>query len=345
MRLTRQQLEELTRQDYLDSAGLERALILAGYRPTLAGWRTFLDYALLTLGTLFTISGIIFFFAYNWNDMSPFLKFGLIEVGIIGAVAFTHYRGLDTLSGQASLISAGMFVGALLAVQGQVYQTGADSYLLFLGWLILISGWIIISQNGVMWLIGLILLNLTLSLYWEQIRDYNDLILPLILILLNGTALLAYEMGQFYGLEWLNTRWLPRLIGTGLFYILISNTNIWLDYQIDGFQFWQTIEPKMVWLIASPLFYVVLTPAAFVAYYYRQDLFMLTVDSFGLVTVISYGIGKVLFDQEFWGNNEIVLSFLLLFMGTIIIIQTGLAITMLRFINRSWEANNESTSS
>jgi hypothetical protein len=68
-----ERLELLAQRGLLNLAGLERALELAGYFPTLEMWRKFLDYALLALGTAFTISGLIFFFAFNWAQMHRFM--------------------------------------------------------------------------------------------------------------------------------------------------------------------------------------------------------------------------------------------------------------------------------
>jgi hypothetical protein len=70
-----EQLERLAQKGYLNLPGLERALTLAGYIPGLEAWRKFLDYTLLALGVAFALSGVIFFFAFNWAEMHRFLKF------------------------------------------------------------------------------------------------------------------------------------------------------------------------------------------------------------------------------------------------------------------------------
>ena len=45
-------------------------------------WKVFLNLLFISLGVGFTVSGIIFFFAYNWTDLHKFAKMGLME-GII----------------------------------------------------------------------------------------------------------------------------------------------------------------------------------------------------------------------------------------------------------------------
>jgi len=59
-RASRDQLEWLAQKGWLDRAGLERALVLAGVIPTAESWRRFLDYTLLALGLAFFLSGVIF---------------------------------------------------------------------------------------------------------------------------------------------------------------------------------------------------------------------------------------------------------------------------------------------
>ncbi|MET0204922.1 MAG: DUF2157 domain-containing protein [Casimicrobiaceae bacterium] len=52
-------------------------------------------------------------------------------------IALAVWRGLDTLPGKAALVAA-LLAGALLALVGQVYQTGADTFELFAAWAVAI---------------------------------------------------------------------------------------------------------------------------------------------------------------------------------------------------------------
>lgn len=45
--------------------------------PSLQDWSRFVRILLLTLGIGFTIAGIIFFFAYNWEALPKFAKLSL----------------------------------------------------------------------------------------------------------------------------------------------------------------------------------------------------------------------------------------------------------------------------
>lgn len=101
-------------------------------------WSVWAVRLLMALGTGHVLAGIVFFFAFNWADMSPFAKFATIQGGIALAAIAAIVSGLDRPVGQSLLIAASVLTGVLLAVFGQIYQTGADAYELFVGWALLI---------------------------------------------------------------------------------------------------------------------------------------------------------------------------------------------------------------
>lgn len=181
-----------------------------------SAWFSWAGQMLLLLGSTLVLAGIIFFFAYNWAEMSRFLKFGIIEAGIAGCVLAAHQRGLQQLSGKILLLSASVLVGVLLAVYGQVYQTGADAFGLFLGWAALIFAWVIIGEFAALWLLWLVLLNTGAILYWQQVGEPAHSIpyemLCLAIAALNGTALVLREVGTRQGRTWLNNGWLRSIL-------------------------------------------------------------------------------------------------------------------------------------
>ena len=156
----------------LRSAGLVSA---RGYAAAVdavrdeAFWARWGMRALLALGVGQFLAGVVFFFAYNWNDLSDIAKFAVIEVALAIAVGGALLVGLDRVFGQMLLIAASVLTGVLLAVIGQVYQTGADVFELFAVWAVLILPWTIISRHPVHWLLWLVVAEVALVLYCEQV--------------------------------------------------------------------------------------------------------------------------------------------------------------------------------
>ena len=103
-----------------------------------------------------------------------------------------------------------------MAVFGQIYQTGADAYQLFMVWSLLIFGWTLISKFSAQWALWLVVTNLFLTLWWEQSALPSRSMVHMIftyLILLNGLMLVLYEyFAEKISYEWLNVRWLRILL-------------------------------------------------------------------------------------------------------------------------------------
>jgi uncharacterized membrane protein len=176
-------------------------------------WRYFLAQLCLWLGTLALAASVIFFFAFNWDDLGRFAKFGLVEAAIgVGLIALL-FLDLDKAPGKAVLTLLCLLVGALLALTGQVYQTGADSYLLFGWWAALITPWVILGRFTPLWLLWLALINLTVYLYFAVSFDGSGLLWTLFAV--NGLALVAWEAGHRLDLSWLRDHWPPRLAAFG----------------------------------------------------------------------------------------------------------------------------------
>ncbi|HEX8537209.1 MAG TPA: DUF2157 domain-containing protein, partial [Cystobacter sp.] len=167
---TPERLHALARAGVLSPAALEQASRLAVATPGPAAWRRFLSTVLLGFGSLLVLSGVIYFFAYNWAALHRFGKMGLLLAAILASCAAAWRLG-ETLAGQFALLFAAVLVGPLLAVYGQAYQTGADPYELFLGWGLLILPWVALARFAPLWLLQLLLVNTGLCLFWFQVAD------------------------------------------------------------------------------------------------------------------------------------------------------------------------------
>lgn len=327
-----------TETDYL------HALELAGARPKQSDWVRMIGHFLLLYGTLLIMAGIAAFFAYNWAGLPAMAKFGLIEAGMALAIVLAWHRGLDSLIGKSALFSAAFVVGVLLAVYGQVYQTGADPYSLFLGWAVLIAAWTVIGRQAGLWMLMLVLLNLSLTLFWVQVLyppsqimdEVSQLLGPLfwlahtmgdfrlaqLLFVFNASVLLLWEFFSARGVPWMQGRWFPRVVATGALAIIVSSTLILI--------FGSLLDINGRQPYASPLAFMIFTAACLWYYQKRcQDLFILTVCLLGVIVVITSWVAR-----SSHGGFEIALTLSLLVIG-----QTAGAAFWLRGVARRWRTS------
>lgn len=160
-------------------------------------YRFFTRFTAITSATALVLA-LIFFIAYNWIYMGKIGKFGLVEgaltLSILG-YALLAYRGIYPFAQQLLLLIASVITGGLLALVGQVYQTGADSWQLFFAWAVFIIPWVLIARLPALWLLWLGLVNLSFMLYsdaggfWFANGTYSHLLYLTIITAINSLAL------------------------------------------------------------------------------------------------------------------------------------------------------------
>ena len=189
--IQRQDLEIINRHSNIDEPGIAKIFTEEIYN-TRETWQQFLRLFFITLGIGFTVSGIIFFFAYNWADLNKFVKIGLTELLIVATTCVLLFAKLSKTIRNIILTGAAALVGALFAVYGQVYQTGANAYDFFLGWTVFIALWVFISGFAPLWLLFLLLVNTTFYFYSQQVaKDWSPVFVCNALFLLNAAAVIA----------------------------------------------------------------------------------------------------------------------------------------------------------
>ncbi len=158
-------------------------------------WKKFLKIAFLVLGVGFIISGIIFFFAYNWDDLHKYIKLTLIQLLIpIGIGVNLFFKGHQVIR-QLGAITATMMVGVSFAVYGQIYQTGANDFDFFLNWCAVVFVWVVLANSAAHWLLYIVLLNITIFTYYYQYAytwTFEDLYG--ILFLINALLLIIFTV-------------------------------------------------------------------------------------------------------------------------------------------------------
>ena len=186
-------------------------------------WSAFLKILFLSLGVGFTTAGIIFFFAYNWADLHKFVKLGLIESIIFLMILVVVFIPAKQIIKDILFTGTTFLVGALLAVFGQIYQTGANAYDFFLGWTLFVALWVFISDFAPMWLIFLTLINTTFVLYSQQVaKDWNDILVCFLLFCFNSLAIITFLLLNRAGKKQVSPEWLTNLmaIASSLFAII-----------------------------------------------------------------------------------------------------------------------------
>lgn len=203
----RDDVEALAAAGVLDERG--RAAALAWIRGRL-DWATWMDRLLLGTGTALVLAGIVYFSAFNWFRIPAWVKFVNLELALVAGTVAAWRVGLERPGGKMLLMGCSVLVGVLLAVFGQVYQTGADAWELFAGWAALIGGWVAIGRLAPLWLMWIALVDVAIGLHaniWWGRHTFEWTMLALGAA--NGVALAAWEAGAARGIEWLRARW-PR---------------------------------------------------------------------------------------------------------------------------------------
>ena len=163
--MDRRVLDALAAHHGLTADGVERMLELAVARPSRADLQGFGVRVLHLAGVLSLAAGVVFFVAANWSALAVFGRFALVEAVLVGAVALALWRPPPQAVGRYALLLAFIVTGALFALYGQTYQTGADVYELFLNWALLGVVFAVAAQWSVVWAAWVLVLNVALWLF------------------------------------------------------------------------------------------------------------------------------------------------------------------------------------
>ena len=176
-----------------------------------AVWHKWAVRTLAILGGTHLLAGVLFFFAYNWDDLAPFAKFAILQSAILISFVGAMFARIDKPVGEGLLIAASVLTGVLFAVVGQVYQTGADAWELFTAWAFLILPWAIASKSSAHWMLWMIIVITAASLFGEQILvPLGKLTHQQLIGAVGGFVVvlaLAREGAIMLGASWLDDRW------------------------------------------------------------------------------------------------------------------------------------------
>ena len=268
-----------------------QVLVLSGVVPDGQGWQRFMDRLLLVLGALTLAAAVIFFFAYNWNALGKLAQFALAQVLVVLPLLAYWKLGVDKLAAKVSLLAAAIMVGALLAVYGQTYQTGADTLQLFFTWAVLILPWVLIGQFPALWVLWLALLNVSVVMYcmvfrsflWISIGSVDQMLW--LLLLLNTAAWALWEVASLR-FAWLVSPWAVRLlaVASGVAMAMLVLNSIF-DPSTGR------VLPWLAYIAWLGILY-------FVYRRKRPDLFMLAGACLSLIACITSLVAKLMLDRS-----------------------------------------------
>lgn len=303
---------------------IQPALRVSGITPGARRWRQFLDKLMLGLGSLCLGCSVVFFVAYNWNALGHYAQFALVQVLMVISVLFYWRLGPDRLVAKAALTVSAILLGALLALFGQTYQTGADPWQLYAGWAALMLPWVLVGRFAPLWLMWLGILNLAAVFYYDAnfgllgaaFFSKDDLLW--LLLALNILAMISWEL-VIKRLRWLangwSGRWPVRLLAMAS---SLAMTILVLRAIFDPASLYAiTWVIYLLWLLATYTVYRRRLP----------DLFMLANACVSMIVCITS-----LFADIMLQGRQYALSFLLL--ALIVVAQAAFAAVWLRRVHQ-----------
>ncbi len=334
---SRRSIELLLKQGLLPLNQVDAAASYLEIHPSKQTWLRFFDKALLIIGAIALVLSLVFFIAYNWQNMGKMGKFALVEGALVITIALyiaLSFKRRFGLIRQLLLLIASIITGSLLALFGQVYQTGADTWQLFFSWAVLITPWVMIARFPALWLLWLGLINAGLILYlnvmdWSFINGiYQSIAQVAILALIN---FIAFNL-------WVISIENQTRQAADIYPNANSSINSKINNQTKSSLHWSTY---IVGLLSTGFItYLAIVPVfentnhlakliaviswlgwcGFMFWQFRQrhvDLLMLSYLSFSIIVVVMFWVGEWLLDDFVGVGGYLTLALLLIGMSSV----------------------------
>lgn len=294
----RSTLFQLAESGLLTPAQLAQAADAAPLAPTPAEWRRLFDRLLAFAGVLLLGAAMVFFLAYNWEALHRFAKFGLAFALLAGcggaALCAPPFGNLY----RAALFGACIASGALLALIGQTYQSGADIWELFAAWALLMTPFAALSRSSASWALWLAVANAALmralsqSAWWGFVDTLFHLHSLLAVAGLNLAVLLLFEAGE-RRLIARPTRRLPRLAALGVLAPL----------GVGAVVGWWEADFRL----ALPVFFACAAAGGLIYLRLRRDVAILALVVYAGIAVLTAGLVRLIAVESFLSLNLVAL--------------------------------------
>lgn len=234
-------------------------------------WERYLNLLFLLLTVGFLSSGVVTFIAANWDYLSDLTKiYGLQTLFVFSVVTGGYFfmrESRQLAAEKLKLVSVAFFfctavlIGAILALVGQTYQTGANTWELFAIWSVCQIPWLLLLPNVASALLLIVTANL--ALYLLQIDNYDYA--AVYGVFLNAVGLVFSEVftRQLHDERW---RILPKAL---LGFVIIHLFGI-------RFMAYGTILDTDFGWFSVLNFLIVSVPSAALFYFYKQYRFDFT---------------------------------------------------------------------
>lgn len=187
------------------------------HKPTsYTEWRHALDLLLTVMGASLALIGCGILIYLHWSDGIALLL-GMQLLIVLCAVAATYAHGKPARY-DAAVFSGGLLKGSLIVLLGIYFYPEQPNWMSYALWAALLIPWAMIAYGGSLWLVWIIVINLTLLL-WLDPNLASVLTHPQRLWQIAGINLIFLLIWELFIkiVPALNTRAGPRLIaGLGL---------------------------------------------------------------------------------------------------------------------------------
>lgn len=172
-----------------------------------------------SLGLTLIAVSVLYLVAANWFMLAKPMQLAIPQLLLLLSSIGSMMLHQHTAIRQTLNTVAGLMIGLSLAVIGQIYQTGADSFLLFTVWALLLLPWLYRPNIGIFALFAVVS-NLALMLFFQQtfLRQASPYLFILILNL--WLFLLSTYCLKFY----------PAL--RYIFLAVIAAQSLWCIFQV-----------------------------------------------------------------------------------------------------------------
>lgn len=290
-------------------------------------WGLWAGRLLGTVGAALVLSGIIYFFAFNWNRIPPLTRLGVIAAMIAAACLTVVVLGFGRRVSETAATAAVTLVGVFLAVAGQIYQTGADAWTLFAAWAGLTLAWALLAASAATWAVWIAVAAVAIITWWDQTQPADAAFHTgrnLSLMALFGIALIGRETLAARGISWPAARWTRFLLGLPLLAAAVQLAIILLE-AFGGFGPWEGVALAIIPLC--------LAATAFVYRQWRPDLAMLAAVALAVCIIADFALFRLLANG---GRRGDIGTYFLMGVATLALFAA--AVAWLRATSRKLEA-------